>query len=87
MGTIESVERALDTDVRPGLSAHAGSILVTSADDQRVELEFVGSCLSCYFRISCAVNLVAPVVHEAVGHRVDLHITGVSHAQLSRLSA
>lgn len=79
------LEQALDRDVRPGLSAHAGSVEVVEADPAGVELAFTGSCRSCYFRISCAVNLVAPTVVEAVGRPVPVRIRGVSSAQLSRL--
>lgn len=78
------VEAALDRDVRPGLSAHAGSVVLVDARDDGVELEFVGSCRSCYFRASCAVNLVAPIVADAVGRPVPVEIRGVSSALLRR---
>jgi Fe-S cluster biogenesis protein NfuA len=82
----EELERALDTDVRPGLSAHAGSIEVTDVDQGHVALAFLGSCRSCYFRLSCAVNLVAPTVRDVAGP-VELTVSGVSSAQLRRLTA
>lgn len=81
----DAIEESLDRDVRPGLSAHAGSIEVISASEDGVSLDFVGSCRSCYFRVSCAVNLVAPTVIEAVGGPVPVNIRGVSSAQLARL--
>jgi Fe-S cluster biogenesis protein NfuA len=82
--TRAALETALERDVLPGLSAHAGAMRVESLDDELVELHFLGSCTSCYFRVSCAVNLVEPTVREALGTAVELRIPGVSRRQLNR---
>jgi Fe-S cluster biogenesis protein NfuA len=82
--TRAALEAALERDVLPGLSAHAGSMRIESVDAHRVELHFLGSCTSCYFRVSCAVNLVEPTVRDALGGDVELAIPGVSRRQLNR---
>jgi Fe-S cluster biogenesis protein NfuA len=73
---VRKLEEAFDWDVRPGLSAHMGSIKVHDVSEDSVDLEFEGSCMSCYFRISCAVNLVAPTVVQTLGEHVEVKIRG-----------
>jgi Fe-S cluster biogenesis protein NfuA len=82
--TRAALEAALESEVLPGLSAHAGAMRVESLDDDHVELHFLGSCTSCYFRVSCAVNLVEPTVRDAIGDGRELRIPGVSRRQLNR---
>ena len=82
--TRAAVEAALEREVLPGLSAHAGAMRVASIDDEVLELHFLGSCTSCYFRVSCAVNLVEPTVRDAIGDGLELRIPGVSRRQLNR---
>jgi Fe-S cluster biogenesis protein NfuA len=72
-----TIQDALDWDVIPGLSAHIGSIEIVSADEHHAHLQFTGSCNSCYFRISCARNLVEPVVREVLGEDAEISIQGV----------
>lgn len=72
-----AIEAALERDVRPGLSAHGGSIELVSVDGKRAELRMRGACDSCYFRRSCVVNLVRPVLDEAVGDDLEYRVAGV----------
>ena len=76
-GVAEEIEAALDRDVRPGLSAHGGSIELISVDGKRAELRMVGSCDTCYFRRSCVINLVRPVLTDAVGDDLEYHVARV----------
>jgi hypothetical protein len=65
--TIEEIEAVLDRDVRPALSAHAGSIEVASSADGRVELRMTvpatsaaaasGSSSSRPWRTASAIDL------------------------------
>lgn len=73
---VQRLEEAFDWDVRPGLSAHMGSIRIHGVTDESADLEFVGSCASCYFRVSCAANLVAPSVAAVLGEHVEVAIRG-----------
>lgn len=73
----DEIELALDRDVRPGLSAHGGGIELISVDGQRAELRMRGSCDTCYFRRSCVINLVRPVLVEAVGDDLEYHVARV----------
>ena len=75
--TARALQEALDWEVRPGLSAHMGSIEIVSVDEHHAQLEFTGSCNSCYFRISCARNLVEPAVREVLGDDAEVSIRGV----------
>jgi Fe-S cluster biogenesis protein NfuA len=72
--TIEEIEAVLDRDVRPALSAHAGSIEVASSADGRVELRMTRSCGSCYFRRSCQRILVEPALEDRFGDRLEVLI-------------
>lgn len=72
--TIAEIEAVLDRDVRPALSAHAGSIEVARAEDSRVELRMTRSCGSCYFRRSCERILVEPAFEDRFGDRLEVRI-------------
>jgi Fe-S cluster biogenesis protein NfuA len=69
-----AIEDVLAREIRPALSAHAGTIELVSVDDTRVNLRFLRSCGSCYFRRACAANLVEPVMHEHFGNRYEYRI-------------
>lgn len=71
------IETVLDRDVRPGLSAHGGGIDLVAVADGRAELRLRGSCDFCYFRRSCVVNLVRPVLDDGVAEQLEYRVAGV----------
>ena len=81
MMRVDSIEKAVTEAVHhtlaPALSVHAGSIVLKSITDQAVELSFLGSCRSCYFRRGCAAHLVSPTIKPLVGTDMKVRVTGV----------
>jgi Fe-S cluster biogenesis protein NfuA len=63
---LEVIQRTLACEVRPALSAHAGSVELSEFRDGVVHLRMVGSCRACYFRRACVAHIVAPALSQAL---------------------
>jgi Fe-S cluster biogenesis protein NfuA len=73
-----SVQRLLNSTIRPLLNVDAGDAEVTSVVDGHVTITLLGSCGRCLFRASCASYTVLDRLESTLGDRGTYAVAGVS---------
>jgi len=73
-----SVQRLLNSTIRPLLNVDAGDAEVTSVVDGHVTITLLGSCGRCLFRASCAAYTVLDRLEATLGDRGTYAVAGVS---------
>jgi Fe-S cluster biogenesis protein NfuA len=73
-----SVQRLLNSTIRPLLNVDAGDAEVTSVVDGHVTITLLGSCGRCLFRASCASYTVLDRLESTLGDRGTYAVAGIS---------
>ncbi|MDR1875678.1 MAG: NifU family protein [Synergistaceae bacterium] len=86
--TIESIERVLDSSVRPILRGHGGDIGVVSFEEGVLKVRMQGNCNNCPSAVADVEQLAATEIQAAVPEvKRVVPVTGVSDELLEMARA